>query len=227
MRSAVIIFPGSNCDRDMDVALTKYGFKNLMIWHDDATLPKCDLVVLPGGFSYGDYLRCGSIAGKSKIIKSVIDFANSGGLVLGICNGFQILTETGLLPGVLQRNKYLNFICRNIHVKINDKNNQYFKDIKKDVLEFHIAHNEGNYFCSEDELKIINNNNQIALTYCSSDGLEDNEYNPNGALKNIAGIFNKEKNVLGMMPHPERMIDKHLSGEDGSIFFENLMNNSK
>ena len=227
MRSAVIIFPGSNCDRDMDVALTKYGFKNLMIWHNDATLPKCDLVVLPGGFSYGDYLRCGSIAGKSKIIKSVIDFANSGGLVLGICNGFQILTETGLLPGVLQRNKYLNFICRNIHVKINDKNNQYFKDIKKDVLEFHIAHNEGNYFCSEDELKIINNNNQIALTYCSSDGLEDNEYNPNGALKNIAGIFNKEKNVLGMMPHPERMIDKHLSGEDGSIFFENLMNNSK
>ena len=227
MRSAVIIFPGSNCDRDMDVALTKYGYKNLMIWHDDATLPKCDLVVLPGGFSYGDYLRCGSIAGKSKIIKSVIDFANSGGLVLGICNGFQILTETGLLPGVLQRNKYLNFICRNIHVKINDKNNQYFKDIKKDVLEFHIAHNEGNYFCSEDELKIINNNNQIALTYCSSDGLEDNEYNPNGALKNIAGIFNKEKNVLGMMPHPERMIDKHLSGEDGSIFFENLMNNSK
>ena len=227
MRSAVIIFPGSNCDRDMDVALTKYGYKNVMIWHDDATLPKCDLVVLPGGFSYGDYLRCGSIAGKSKIIKSVIDFANSGGLVLGICNGFQILTETGLLPGVLQRNKYLNFICRNIHVKINDKNNQYFKDIKKDVLEFHIAHNEGNYFCSEDELKIINNNNQIALTYCSSDGLEDNEYNPNGALKNIAGIFNKEKNVLGMMPHPERMIDKHLSGEDGSIFFENLMNNSK
>ena len=227
MRSAVIIFPGSNCDRDIDVALTKYGFKNLMIWHNDATLPKCDLVVLPGGFSYGDYLRCGSIAGKSKIIKSVIDFANSGGLVLGICNGFQILTETGLLPGVLQRNKYLNFICRNIHVKINDKNNQYFKDIKKDVLEFHIAHNEGNYFCSEDELKIINNNNQIALTYCSSDGLEDNEYNPNGALKNIAGIFNKEKNVLGMMPHPERMIDKHLSGEDGSIFFENLMNNSK
>ena len=227
MRSAVIIFPGSNCDRDIDVALTKYGFKNLMIWHNDATLPKCDLVVLPGGFSYGDYLRCGSIAGKSKIIKSVIDFANSGGLVLGICNGFQILTETGLLPGVLQRNKYLNFICRNIHVKINDKNNQYFKDIKKDVLEFHIAHNEGNYFCSDDELKIIDNNNQIALTYCSPDGLGNDEYNPNGATKNIAGIFNKEKNVLGMMPHPERMIDKHLSGEDGSIFFENLMNNSK
>ena len=127
MRSSVIIFPGSKCDRDMDVALKKYGFKNHMIWHNDIALPKCDLVVLPGGFSYGDYLRCGSIAGKSKIIQSVIDFAKSGGLVLGICNGFQILTETGLLPGVLQQNKYLNFICRNVHVKINDKKTNILK----------------------------------------------------------------------------------------------------
>ena len=227
MRSSVIIFPGSNCDRDMDVALKKYGFKNHMIWHNDITLPKCDLVVLPGGFSYGDYLRCGSIAGKSKIIQSVIDFAKSGGLVLGICNGFQILTETGLLPGVLQQNKYLNFICRNVHVKVNDKKNKYFKDISKDILELHIAHNEGYYFCSEEELKVIEDNNQIALTYCNSDGSNNNDSNPNGALKNIAGIFNKEKNVLGMMPHPERMIDKYLSGEDGSVFFENLIRNSK
>tara|TARA_B100000401_G_scaffold305443_1_gene210057 strand:+ start:586 stop:1221 length:636 start_codon:yes stop_codon:yes gene_type:complete len=211
----------------MDVALKKYGFKNHMIWHNDITLPKCDLVVLPGGFSYGDYLRCGSIAGKSKIIQSVIDFAKSGGLVLGICNGFQILTETGLLPGVLQQNKYLNFICRNVHVKVNDKKNKYFKDISKDILELHIAHNEGNYFCSEEELKVIEDNNQIALTYCNSDGSNNNDSNPNGALKNIAGIFNKEKNVLGMMPHPERMIDKYLSGEDGSVFFENLIRNSK
>ena len=227
MKSAVIIFPGSNCDRDMDVALKKYGFKNSMIWHDDISLPKCDLVVLPGGFSYGDYLRCGSIAGKSKIIKSVIDFANSGGLVLGVCNGFQILTETGLLPGVLQQNKYLNFICRNVHVKINDKENKYFKNIKKEILELHIAHNEGNYFCSDEELMDIEENNQIALTYCNSDGKSSENYNPNGAIKNIAGIFNKEKNVLGMMPHPERMIDKYLSGEDGSIFFENLIRNVK
>ena len=227
MRSSVIIFPGSNCDRDMDVALKKYGFKNHMIWHNDITLPKCDLVVLPGGFSYGDYLRCGSIAGKSKIIQSVIDFAKSGGLVMGICNGFQILTETGLLPGVLQQNKYLNFICRNVHVKVNDKKNKYFKDISKDILELHIAHNEGNYFCSEEELKVIGDNNQIALTYCNSDGSNNNDSNPNGALKNIAGILNKEKNVLGMMPHPERMIDKYLSGEDGSLFFENLIRNSK
>jgi len=225
MKSAVIIFPGSNCDRDMDVALKKYGFKNHMIWHNDDSLPKCDLVVLPGGFSYGDYLRCGSIAGKSKIIKSVIEFANSGGLVLGICNGFQILTETGLLPGVLQQNKYLNFICKNVHVKINDKKNKYFKNLKKDILELHIAHNEGNYFCTDNELKIIEENNQVALTYCSSEGSEDDKFNPNGAIKSIAGIFNKKKNVLGMMPHPERMIDNYLSGDDGSLFFKNLINN--
>ena len=227
MRSSVIIFPGSNCDRDMDVALKKFGFKNQMVWHDDYEIPKSDLIVLPGGFSYGDYLRCGSIAAKSKIIKSVIEFANAGGLVLGICNGFQILTETGLLPGILQQNKYQKFICKNVYVKINNKENKYFKNIKKDILELHIAHNEGNYFCSEEELKVIEENNQIALTYCNSDGLSSEDFNPNGALKNIAGIFNKEKNVLGMMPHPERMIDKYLSGEDGSLFFENLLGNFK
>ena len=131
MKSSVIIFPGSNCDRDMDVALKKFGFKNQMIWHNDKTVPKSDLIVLPGGFSYGDYLRCGSIASKSKIIKSVIDFANSGGLVLGICNGFQILTETELLPGALLRNKFSEFICKNIFVKINNNKNSYFKKIKK------------------------------------------------------------------------------------------------
>ena len=225
MKSSVIIFPGSNCDRDMDVALKKFGFKNQMIWHNDKSIPKSDLIVLPGGFSYGDYLRCGSIASKSNIIKSVIDFANSGGLVLGICNGFQILTETGLLPGILQQNKYLNFICKNVYVKVKDKKNKYFNNIKKDILELHIAHNEGNYFCSKDELKSLEDNTQIAVTYCDQKGLENDENNPNGALKNIAGIFNKNKNVLGMMPHPERMIDKYLSGEDGSLFFENLLGN--
>jgi len=227
MKSSVIIFPGSNCDRDIDVALNKFGFKNKMVWHNDADLPKSDLIVLPGGFSYGDYLRCGSIAGKSKIIKSVIEFAKSGGLVIGICNGFQVLTETGLLPGVLQQNKYLEFICKNVFVKINNKENKYFKNIKKEILELHIAHNEGNYFCSDDELKSIQDNNQIAVTYCNRIGLSNDESNPNGAIKNIAGIFNKEKNILGMMPHPERMIDKYLSGEDGSIFFENLFRNLK
>ena len=225
MKSSVIIFPGSNCDRDMDVALRKFGFKNQMIWHNDNSIPKSDLIVLPGGFSYGDYLRCGSIASKSKIIKSVIDFANSGGLVLGVCNGFQILTETGLLPGILQQNKYLNFICKNVFVKVRDKQNKYFKDIKKDILKLHIAHNEGNYFCSNDEMKSLEDNNRIAVTYCNKNGDESDENNPNGAIKNIAGIFNNKKNGLGMMPHPERMIDKYLSGEDGSLFFENLLRN--
>ena len=227
MDSSVIIFPGSNCDRDMDVALKKFGFKNKMVWHDEIELPKSDLVVLPGGFSYGDYLRCGSIASKSKIIKSIINFAKSGGLVLGICNGFQILIETELLTGTLLRNKYLEFICKNVFVKINNNENNYFKNIKKNTLEFHIAHNEGNYFCSDNQIKEINDNNQIALFYCNENGEINEKYNPNGSSKNIAGIFNKEKNILGMMPHPERMIDVYLSGEDGSIFFENLVNNLK
>jgi len=227
MNSSVIIFPGSNCDRDMDVALKKFGFKNKMIWHNDTELPKNDLVVLPGGFSYGDYLRCGSMASKSKIIDSVIKFAKSGGLLLGICNGFQILTETELLPGALLGNKYSQFICRNVFIKINESENNYFKNINKNILELHIAHNEGNFFCSSDQMKSINDNNQIAALYCNKDGEVNEKSNPNGAMKNIAGIFNKEKNILGMMPHPERMIDKYLSGDDGSIFFQNLLSNLK
>ena len=227
MKSSVITFPGSNCDRDMDVALKKFGFKNKMIWHNDSELPKNDLVVLPGGFSYGDYLRCGSMASKSKIINSVIKFAKSGGLLLGICNGFQILTETELLPGALLRNKYSQFICRNVFIKINESENNYFKNINKNILELHIAHNEGNFFCSTDQMKRINDNNQIAALYCNKDGEVNEKSNPNGAMNNIAGIFNKEKNILGMMPHPERMIDKYLSGDDGSIFFQNLLSNLK
>jgi len=227
MNSSVIIFPGSNCDRDMDVALKKFGFKNNMIWHNDTELPKSDLIVLPGGFSYGDYLRCGCIAAKSKIIKSVINFANSGGLLIGICNGFQILIEAGLLPGTLLRNKFLEFICKNVFIKTNDSKNKYFKNIKKNILELHIAHNEGNYFCSNDELKSIQDNNQVAVNYCSINGKVSEEFNPNGSINNIAGVLNQKKNILGMMPHPERMIDTYLSSEDGSIFFENLINNLK
>jgi len=227
MNSSVIVFPGSNCDRDMDVALKKFGFKNQMVWHDNNDLPKSDLVVLPGGFSYGDYLRCGSMASKSKIIQSVINFAKSGGLLIGVCNGFQILTETKLLPGVLLRNKLSEFICKNVFVKINNLENKFFNKIKKNTLELHIAHNEGNYFCSEDQLKNVEDNNQIALFYCDESGQINEKFNPNGSSKNIAGVLNKEKNILGMMPHPERMIDKYLSGDDGAIFFENLLNNLK
>ena len=227
MKSAVITFPGSNCDRDMDVALKKFGFKNKMVWHDDIELPKSDIVVLPGGFSYGDYLRCGSMASKSKIMKAVLNFANTGGMVIGICNGFQILVETGLVPGALLRNKYLEFICKNVFVKINDKQNTYLKNIENDILELHIAHNEGNYFCTSDQLKEIQDNQQVALNYCSQNGEVEEKFNPNGSINNIAGVFNKKKNVLGMMPHPERMIDLSLSGEDGSLFFNNLINNIK
>jgi len=227
MNSSVIIFPGSNCDRDMAVALKKFGFKNKMVWHDDIELPKSDLVVLPGGFSYGDYLRCGSMASKSKIVQSVINFAKSGGILMGICNGFQILTETELLPGALLRNKFSEFICKNVFVKINNTKNSYFKKIKKSTLELHIAHNEGNYFCSSNQIKEIEDNNQIALFYCGKNGEINEKFNPNGSVKNIAGIFNKEKNIMGMMPHPERMIDKYLSGDDGTIFFETLLNNLK
>ncbi len=155
------------------------------------------------------------------------EFAKSGGLVMGICNGFQILVETGLVPGALLRNRYLEFICKNVFVKLDSKDNSYFKNLDKDILEFHIAHNEGNYFCSDDEMKSLEDNNQIAVTYCNKNGDESDENNPNGAIKNIAGIFNEKKNILGMMPHPERMIDQSLSGEDGSIFFENLLKNLK
>ena len=146
---------------------------------------------------------------------------------MGICNGFQILTETELLPGALLRNKFSEFICKNVFVKINNTKNSYFKKIKKSTLELHIAHNEGNYFCSSNQIKEIEDNNQIALFYCGKNGEINEKFNPNGSIKNIAGIFNKEKNIMGMMPHPERMIDKYLSGDDGTIFFETLLNNLK
>ena len=153
--------------------------------------------------------------------------AKSGGMLMGICNGFQILTETELLPGALLRNKYSEFICKNVFVKINNSENSYFKKINKNILELHIAHNEGNYFCSNRQLKEIEDGNQIALSYCDENGEIDEKFNPNGSNKSIAGIFNKKKNILGMMPHPERMIDKYLSGDDGAIFFKNLLNNLK
>ena len=223
MLSSVIVFPGSNCDRDVAVALKKFGFKNSMVWHNDTELPKSDLVVLPGGFSYGDYLRTGCIAAKSIIINQVIDFAKKGGLVLGICNGFQLLTESGLLPGILLKNKYLRFICSNVHLKITNNSTYFFKNIKKKIIKLHIAHNDGCYFIDKEELKKIENNNQIALEYCDNKGIVSEKFNPNGSVKNIAGVYNKNKNILGMMPHPERMIDRFLTGEDGSIFFKDLI----
>ena len=226
MKSSVIVFPGSNCDRDIAVALEKFQIKNQMVWHDEINLPKSDLVVLPGGFSYGDYLRTGAIASKSKIINDVIKHGKNGGLILGICNGFQILIEIGLLPGVLLRNKKLRFLSKNVFLKvINIKNNFCSEYIKKDIIQLPIAHNEGNYFGNNNLIQKLEDNNLIAFKYCDKQGLIEENSNPNGSSNNIAGILNKEKNILGMMPHPERMIDVDLSSEDGSIFFENLINN--
>ena len=225
MKSSVIVFPGSNCDRDVAVALKKFQIKNQMIWHDETNLPKTDLVVLPGGFSYGDYLRTGSIASKSKIISDVIKHAKKGGVLLGICNGFQILIETGLLPGALLRNKKLRFLSKNVFLKVINIDNQFCFNYKnKDIIELPIAHNEGNYFANDELLKNLENNNLIAFKYCNKKGNIEKNSNPNGSSNNIAGILNTKKNILGMMPHPERLIDPLLSGEDGSILFKGLLN---
>ena len=225
MKSSVIVFPGSNCDRDVSVALKKFQIKNQMIWHDETNLPKTDLVVLPGGFSYGDYLRTGSIASKSKIINDVIKHAKKGGLILGICNGFQILIETGLLPGVLLRNKKLRFLSKNVFLKVINTDNQFCFNYKnRDIIELPIAHNEGNYFANDELLKNLENNNLIAFKYCNKKGNIEKNSNPNGSSNNIAGILNTKKKILGMMPHPERLIDPLLSGEDGSILFKGLLN---
>ena len=228
MKSSVIVFPGSNCDRDIAVALEKMQFKNQMVWHKESTLPKSDLIVVPGGFSYGDYLRSGAIAGKSLIINEVIKAANEGCLVLGICNGFQILTETGLLKGTLLRNKNLKFINKDIHIKVKNNKTRFSNKYKKEqILKINIAHNEGNFFTDTRHIEELNKENLIAFKYCDEKGNINEVSNPNGSLENIAGIYNSKKNILGMMPHPERMIDPYLSGEDGSLFFSNLINNLK
>ena len=224
MKSTVIVFPGSNCDRDIDVALSKFQIKNQMVWHNETTLPKTDLVVLPGGFSYGDYLRSGCIASKSKIIKDVIKHAQKGGLLLGICNGFQILIETGLLPGVLLRNKNLRFISKDIFLKVINTENKFCTNyMKKNIIKLHIAHNEGNFFGNNNLIQYLENENLVALKYCDEKGNINDSSNPNGSLNNIAAILNKDKNILGMMPHPERLVDHYLSGEDGSLMFQSLL----
>ena len=225
MNSSVIVFPGSNCDRDIAVALEKLKFQNNMVWHKDMSLPKSDLIVLPGGFSYGDYLRSGAIAGKSNILKEVVKAANNGCLVLGICNGFQILTETGLLKGALLRNKNLKFIGKDVHIKVINTKNKFCNNYKENqVLKLNIAHNEGNYFTNKEHLKELEDKDLVPFKYCDEKGNVNEENNPNGSLNNIAGIFNKNKNILGLMPHPERMVDKIISNNDGVNLFTSLLN---
>ena len=225
MRSSVIVFPGSNCDRDVAVALEKLQFKNTMVWHKETELPKSDLIVVPGGFSYGDYLRSGAIAAKSNILNEVIKAGNEGSLILGICNGFQILIECGLLKGALLRNFGLKFISKDIFIKIQSNKNKFFNKYKKnEVLKLNIAHNEGNFFTDKRHLNELEDNDLIPIKYCDEKGSINSISNPNGSLNNIAGIFNKNKNILGMMPHPERMADKICSDEDGLTLFLSLMN---
>ena len=224
MKSSVIVFPGSNCDRDIAEALEKMQFKNQMVWHKESSLPKTDLIVIPGGFSYGDYLRSGAIAGKSKIIDEVIKAANSGCLVLGICNGFQILTETGLLQGTLLRNKNLKFINKDINIKVMNNETKFTSKYElNEILKINIAHNEGNYFTDAKHLEELKKENLVAFKYCDEKGNVNGLSNPNGAIENIAGIFNSKKNILGMMPHPERMVDKLISNTDGIGLFNSLL----
>ncbi len=224
MKSSVIVFPGSNCDRDAFTVLKATGCQPQMVWHGDSALPKSDLVIVPGGFSYGDYLRSGAIAANSPIMREVIAHAKRGGLILGICNGFQILTETGLLPGTLMRNARLKFICREVSLRVENNVTRFTSRYQKaQVITIPIAHHDGNYFADNATLDLLEENAQIAFRYCDDQGKVTDKANPNGSLGNIAGIFNKEKTILGMMPHPERHSEAILGGIDGRLMFESLL----
>lgn len=221
MRFAVVVFPGSNCDADCYHVLKEVMGQDVeYVWHRDADLSRFDAVVLPGGFSYGDYLRAGAIARFSPVMNAVVEFANRGGLVIGICNGFQILLEAGLLPGAMIKNESLKFICDTAYLKVNRVDTPFTSQYNlNQVVRVPIAHGEGNYFCDEKTLAELKENNQIVFTYCNAEGEESADYNPNGSVANIAGIINKEGNVLGMMPHPERCSESVLGGTDGQKVF--------
>ena len=222
MKSKVIVFPGSNCDRDVAVAIKQIsGSEPQMVWHKETSLSNSDLIIVPGGFSYGDYLRCGAIASTSPIINEVIKKANEGVPVIGICNGFQILIETSLLDGALIRNNSLSFICRDVYIKSENQTSIFTK--KTNIAKMPIAHNEGNYFASDETLKKIVDNDQVAFKYCNQEGEVTSQSNPNGSLENIAGILNDRKNVLGLMPHPERAAESALGCEDGKYIFESIL----
>ncbi|MDR3625379.1 MAG: phosphoribosylformylglycinamidine synthase subunit PurQ [Ignavibacteriaceae bacterium] len=222
----VVVFPGSNCDHDAYYALKKIMNTDVaFLWHKDRDLQDSNVIILPGGFSYGDYLRCGAIARFSPIMNSVIEFANKGGIVIGICNGFQVLLEAGLLPGVMIKNKSLQFVCKDIYLTVKNKNTIFTGSINNEMtLKIPVAHGEGNYFADDDTLKSLQDNNQIVFQYSSKEGKLDDEFNPNGSTLNIAGIMNKTGNVLGMMPHPERVCDPVLGRTDGKMIFSSVLN---
>ena len=225
MKITIIVFPGSNCDRDIATAIKKcLNIKPKMVWHKDSILPKTDLIILPGGFSHGDYLRAGSIASRAIIMIEVIKKAKNGTPVLGICNGFQILTECGLLPGVLMQNKSMKFICKYVNLITNHKNFWVSEKYLKKVISYPIAHQDGNYYASSTIIQKLEDENRIIFRYCSINGKVDQDSNINGSINNIAGIVNDNGRILGMMPHPERAISKSLGGSDGINFFKNIMN---
>jgi phosphoribosylformylglycinamidine synthase len=218
MKSAVIVFPASNCDRDVQTALKQLTGKDPhMVWHQDSALPDVDLVVLPGGFSYGDYLRCGAMASQSSVMKAVKAHAEKGGAVVGICNGFQVLTETHMLPGALMRNADLKFVCRPVKLTVEETQSAFTRKYSKgQQISIPVAHGEGNYFADEETLNRLEGENRVAFRYAEGD-------NPNGSARNIAGILNEKRNVLGLMPHPERVVDPLLGGEDGKALFQSLI----
>jgi len=225
MQAAVIVFPGSNCDRDVAVTLEQaMGHAPHMVWHKDADFPQVDLIVLPGGFSYGDYLRSGAMAAQSPAMRETVARAGKGVPVLGICNGFQILTEARLLPGALMRNRSLQYICRDVMLRVESSQTLFTSAYEEgQTLRIPIAHHDGCYTIDEDGRKRLEDQSQIAFRYCAADGSVTPEANPNGSLSNIAGIFNEEKTVLGLMPHPERLADPLLGGEDGRALFTGLV----
>ena len=226
MRSAVIVFPGSNCDRDIAVTLTNVtGQKPEMVWHRDTALPDgLDLIAVPGGFSYGDYLRCGAMAANTPIIADVKKKADAGVLTLGICNGFQVLTECGLLPGALIRNRNLKFVCRDVLLSVEQPDSPFTSRYKKgQVIRIPVAHHDGNYVADEDTLQRLEDDGRVAFRYSDEQGHASDAANPNGSARNIAGVFNEKRTVLGLMPHPERLSDARLGGVDGKPMFESLL----
>ena len=225
MMAAVIVFPGSNCDRDVAVALERaWGHAPAMVWHRETELPAVDLVVLPGGFSYGDYLRAGAMAAHSPILREVVAQSRKGMPVLGICNGFQILTEAGLLPGALLRNAGLTFVCRDVWLRVDNSESSFTRGYAAEqVVRIPVAHQEGNYRAGADTLARLEGEGRVAFRYCAADGSLSDAHNPNGSANHIAGVLNEAGNVLGLMPHPERVADERLGGEDGRPFFDGLV----
>ncbi len=225
MKVGVVIFPGSNCDRDAIYAFKNiFGFETVELFHKDHDLQNCDLIFLPGGFSYGDYLRSGAIARFSPIMQNVIEFANNGGSVFGVCNGFQILCESHLLPGALLHNDHQKFNCKNVFIKTQTNNSLITSNIAlKKALKIPVAHGEGRFYCDEKTLESLTTNDQVLFRYCDENGVVSDTSNPNGSLQNIAGICNENRNVFGMMPHPERAVDDNIYNTDGRLLFESIL----